>query len=91
MGEESTDNEDDLLLVFEIAQQYKVSERTVERWIERGLSASKATEEQLLHFLGDKRLKGLPPKGVWLIPRSSLRQIEQIRKPVGYPKGKLRT
>lgn len=72
-----TTEEDDLLLVVETAQQYKVSERTVERWIERGLPAFKATDEQLLHLLGKKRLRGSPPKGVWLIPRSSLPQKER--------------
>ena len=33
---------------------------------------------------------GWPPKGVWVIPRESLRQLEAIRKPVGYPGGKAR-
>src|SRR5712691_4102872 len=80
----------DLLLVTEIAKQYRVSERTVERWIERGLDATKATDEQLLQLLRSKRLKGLPPKGVWLIQRSDLGQIERVRKPVGYPAGKPR-
>jgi hypothetical protein len=44
----------------------------------------------LLALLANQRLKGWPPKGVWLIGREQLDQIEQIRKPVGYPKGKLR-
>ena len=83
-------SESDLLVVAEVAQRYAVSERTVERWIEKGLPAMKATDEQLLHLLWSKRLRGLPPKGVWLIPRSSLSQIEDIRKKVGYPKGKSR-
>ncbi|HYU71677.1 MAG TPA: hypothetical protein VEL31_03265 [Ktedonobacteraceae bacterium] len=82
--------EGDLLLVAEVARQYEVSERTVERWIERGLDAQKATDEQLLQLLRSKRLKGLPPKGVWLIPRSNLIQLETIRRSVGYPKGKKR-
>jgi hypothetical protein len=33
---------------------------------------------------------GWPPKGVWAMPRESLRQLEAIRKPVGYPGGKAR-
>lgn len=82
--------EDELLLVTEVAEQYGVSVRTVERWVEQGLPAQKATEEQLLALLASQRLKGWPPKGVWVIPRESLRQLEAIRKPVGYPKGKAR-
>ncbi len=83
-------SEPDLLVVAEVAERYAVSERTVERWIEKGLPAAKATDEQLLHLLRAKRLQGLPPKGVWVIPRSSLGQVEDIRKKVGYPKGKPR-
>lgn len=83
-------SEPDHLVVAEVAERYAVSERTVERWIEKGLSAAKATDEQLLHLLRTKRLRGLPPKGVWLIPQSGLSQIEDIRKKVGYPKGKPR-
>jgi transposase len=80
----------DLLVVAEVAEQYGVSQRTVERWIERGLDAQKATDEQILQLLERKRIRGLPPKGIWVIRRSDLKQIEQIRKPVGYPKGKPR-
>jgi transposase len=83
-------SEPDHLVVAEIAERYAVSERTVERWIEKGLPAAKATDEQLLYLLRTKRLRGLPPKGVWLIPRSGLSRIEDIRKKVGYPKGKPR-
>ncbi len=63
------------------------------RWnalVEQGLPAQKATEEQLFALLANKRLKGWPPKSVWLIQREHLDQIEQIRKPVSYPKGKPR-
>jgi hypothetical protein len=81
----------EVLTTAEVAQQYQVSERTVERWVERGLAAQKATEEQLWQLLREKRLKGLPPKGVWLIERSGLSHLASIRKPVGYPKGKARS
>jgi hypothetical protein len=80
----------DLLLLSEVAEHYGVSVRTVERWVEQGVPAQKATEEQLLRLLAAKRLKGWPPKGVWLIHSEHLNQIEQIRRPVGYPKGKPR-
>jgi hypothetical protein len=82
--------EDELLLVTEVAEQYGVSVRTVERWVELGLPAQKATEEQLLGLLASQRVKGWPPKGVWVIPRESLSRVEEIRKPVGYPRGKSR-
>jgi phage terminase Nu1 subunit (DNA packaging protein) len=64
-------HEDDLLLVTEVAEQYGVSVRTVERWVEQGLPAQKATNEQLLALLAQKRLKGWPPKGVWVIAGES--------------------
>jgi hypothetical protein len=80
----------DLLLITEMAERYGVSVRTVERWVEQGVPAQKATDEQLLALLAAKRLKGWPPKGVWLIRREHLDQVEQVRKPVGYPKGKPR-
>jgi hypothetical protein len=83
--------EDELLLVTEIAEQYGVSLRTVERWVEQGLPAEKATQEQLLGFLATGRLKGWPPKGVWVIKREQLSQIAAIRKRVGYPRGKPRS
>ncbi len=76
------------LTASEVAQQYQVSARTVERWIERGLEAQKATNEQLLQLLASNRLRGLPPKGVWLVARSGLGKIGDIRKPVGRPKGR---
>ena len=60
--------EDELLLVTEVAALYGVSVRTVERWVEQGLPAEIATEEQLLGLLAHKRVKGWPPKGVWVIP-----------------------
>ena len=83
--------EDEFLLVTEIAAQYGVSIRTVERWVAQGLPAQKATQEQLLGLLAARRLKGWPPKGVWVIRHEHLSQIAGIRKPVGYPKGKPRS
>ena len=51
--------EDELLLVAEGAALYGVSVRTVERWVEQGLPAQKATNEQLLALLAQKRFCGL--------------------------------
>jgi phage terminase Nu1 subunit (DNA packaging protein) len=51
--------EDELLLVTEVAEQYGVCVRTVERWVEQGLPAQKASEEQLLGLLAQKRFCGL--------------------------------
>ena len=81
----------DALTAAEVAQEYQVSERTVQRWVERGLPAEKATEGQLLLLLASHRLKGWPPNGVWLIRRSGLGSLATLRKPVGYPKGKKRS
>src|SRR5437016_4148888 len=74
----------------EVAKMYGVSQRSVERWIKHGLPAHQATPQQVADLLDSQRLKGLPPKGVWLITDWSEAAIAQVRKPVGYPKGKAR-
>ncbi|GLV54381.1 hypothetical protein KDH_12280 [Dictyobacter sp. S3.2.2.5] len=79
-----------LLTAKEVADHFRVSVRTVERWIEKGLPAHKATEIQVGELLVQKRIGGLPPKGIWVIPQSSLTDVHGIRKSVGYPAEKKR-
>ena len=84
--------EDELLLATEVAALSGVSLRTVERvssW-SRHCQPRSRHRCSCLYCWPRNASAGWPPKGVWVIPRESLRQLEAIRKPVGYPGGKAR-
>lgn len=90
MNSNVTDRLKGMLTVAELADTYHVSSRTAQRWARDLLDAPKATPEQILALLEQKRLKGIPPTGVLLIPRAALDRLEVLRRPVGYPKNKKR-
>ncbi len=75
----------DLLTTAQVAERYEVTERTVGRWIARGLSATKATQEQIGHLISLQLLQGWPPTGVWLIRQADLSRLSTIRRPAGRP------
>ncbi len=75
----------DLLTTAQVAERYRVTERTVERWIARGLPAIKATQEQIGYLISLKLLQGWPPTGVWLIREADLPLLATIRRPAGRP------
>ncbi len=75
----------DLLTTAQVAARYNVTERTVERWIARGLPATKATQDQIGHLISLQLLQGWPPAGVWLIREADLPRLSTIRRPAGRP------
>ena len=75
----------DLLTTAQVAARYDVTERTVERWIARGLPATKATQGQIGHLISLQLLQGWPPAGVWLIREADLPRLSTIRRPAGRP------
>ncbi len=80
----------DLLVVRQVAERYNVTSRTVERWIEKGLPARKASSQQMGMLFALRYLKGITPTGAWLIHVNDLVWVDHIRKPVGYPTGRPR-
>lgn len=81
---------DNLLTIADLAHEYHVSVRTAQRWATELLDAPKATQEQILALLQANRLKGIPPTGVLVVPRTQLAKLSLLKKPVGYPKGQRR-
>jgi hypothetical protein len=83
--------EEELLLATEVAALSGVSVHTLERvsW-SRHCPPRSRQECSCLHCWPRNACADWPPKGVWAIPRGSLRQLEAIGKPVGYPRGKAR-
>jgi hypothetical protein len=73
----------DLLLTTQVAKQEHVHPRTVQRWIEKGLPAEKATHEQLGDLVACGLLSSIPPHPVYLIRKTDLKLIPKIR---AYPK-----
>jgi len=78
----------DVLLTIQVAKSEKVSVRTVERWIDKGLPGELATRVQIGELIAAGLLKNVPPHGnVYLIRQSDLHLIASIR---AYPKGTTR-
>lgn len=74
----------DLLLTKQVARREHVSERTVERWIGKGLPARTASQAQIGELVLQGFLQSVPPQGVYLIHIKDLALVPQIR---AYPKG----
>ena len=85
MGEE---NIEDYLLTAEVASRERVSAKTVQRWIGKGLPAIRASNQQLAALLLSGRLTGVPARqGAFLIAKKDLGLIPEIR---AYPQGTTR-
>jgi hypothetical protein len=70
----------DLLLTRQVAAREQVDPRTVERWIDKGLPAYKATRKQIGILVQEGYLTRLPPHGVILfIKETDLKLIPRIR------------
>jgi hypothetical protein len=70
----------DILLTRQVAAREHVDPRTVERWIDKGLPAYKATKAQLGILVQEGYLTRLPPHGViLLIKETDLKLIPRIR------------
>jgi hypothetical protein len=78
----------DFLLTFQVAQREKVAERTVQRWIDKGLPAVLASQKQIGELITSGLLKNVPAHGkVYLIRKTDLHLIPGIR---AYPTGTTR-
>ncbi len=76
----------DLFLTRQVAAMQKppVNIKTVERWIEKGLPAYRATRKQKLELFERGLISALPPhKLIYLIREADLEKIPGIR---AYPK-----
>lgn len=69
----------DLLTVAQVAARLKVHRTTVLRWIDKGLQAFPASQEQLGQLVAKRLLERIPPHQVYLVPATALATIDSLR------------